>query len=50
VLLSGHHGDIARWRFAQSLRRTLDRRPDLIERRGGLREDERKLLRDLGLG
>lgn len=30
VLLSGHHGEIRRWRLAQSLRRTLDRRPDLL--------------------
>ena len=32
VLLSGNHGAIARWRRAQSLRRTLDRRPDLLQR------------------
>ncbi|MEQ4204659.1 tRNA (guanosine(37)-N1)-methyltransferase TrmD [Actinopolymorpha sp. B17G11] len=32
VLLSGHHGRIARWRRDQSLRRTLRRRPDLIDR------------------
>jgi len=31
VLLSGNHGEIARWRRRQSLRRTLARRPDLIE-------------------
>lgn len=30
VLLSGDHGKIASWRRAQSLRRTLDRRPDLL--------------------
>lgn len=30
VLLSGHHGEIAEWRRAQALRRTLDRRPDLL--------------------
>jgi len=32
VLLSGHHGAIARWRRDASLRRTADVRPDLIER------------------
>lgn len=32
VLLSGHHGDIARWRRDQSLRRTCERRPDLVRR------------------
>lgn len=30
ILLSGHHGEIAEWRRAQALRRTLDRRPDLL--------------------
>lgn len=30
VLLSGHHGEIARWRREQSLRRTQARRPDLL--------------------
>lgn len=32
VLLSGHHGEIARWRRAERLRRTLARRPDLLAR------------------
>lgn len=31
VLLSGHHGRIARWRRDQSLERTARRRPDMIE-------------------
>jgi tRNA (guanine37-N1)-methyltransferase len=31
VLLSGDHAAIARWRRAQSLRRTAERRPDLLE-------------------
>jgi tRNA (guanine37-N1)-methyltransferase len=30
VLLSGHHGDIARWRAEQSRLRTEQRRPDLL--------------------
>ena len=30
VLLSGHHGQIAAWRREQSLRRTRERRPDLL--------------------
>lgn len=29
ILLSGHHGDIAKWRKAQSERLTKERRPDL---------------------
>lgn len=32
VLLSGHHGQIARWRRDERLRRTAERRPDMIER------------------
>lgn len=31
VLLSGHHGQIARWRRDQQLQRTAARRPDLIQ-------------------
>ncbi len=30
ILLSGHHGNIARWRRQESLRRTWERRPDLL--------------------
>ena len=33
VLLSGDHGKIAAWRREQSLERTLERRPDLLEAR-----------------
>jgi len=33
VLLSGDHGRIAAWRREQSLERTLERRPDLLEAR-----------------
>lgn len=31
VLRSGHHAEILKWRRRESLRRTLDRRPDLLE-------------------
>lgn len=44
VLRSGDHARIARWRLAQSLRRTMARRSDLIERRGGLSASELALL------
>jgi tRNA (guanine37-N1)-methyltransferase len=44
VLRSGDHGAVARWRRLQALRRTLERRPDLVEARGGLRPDELVLL------
>lgn len=47
ILRSGDHGRISRWRRAMALRRTLERRPDLIERRGGISEDEARLLDEL---
>jgi tRNA (guanine37-N1)-methyltransferase len=43
VLLGGHHEQIARWRMKQSLGRTWQRRPDLLESRR-LNDEERKLL------
>jgi len=46
VLLSGHHGEIAKHRRRESLRRTLERRPDLLER-AALSSEDRKLLREL---
>lgn len=46
VLTSGDHGRIARWRRAQALHRTLERRPDLIAARGGLSDAERALLEE----
>jgi len=50
VLLSGDHGAVARWRRVQALRRTLTQRPDLIEARGGLNEEEVALLTEAGEG
>jgi tRNA (guanine37-N1)-methyltransferase len=44
ILRSGDHARIERWRLAQSLHRTLARRPDLIERRGGLSAQEQAVL------
>ena len=44
VLRSGDHGRVTRWRQAQSLARTIERRPDLIVARGGLTGDEVRLL------
>ena len=49
VLRSGDHGRVARWRRAQSLARTVDRRADLVAARGGLSEEDRALLREFGL-
>jgi tRNA (guanine37-N1)-methyltransferase len=47
VLRSGDHGRIARWRLAQSLHRTRQARPDLLAARGGLSEDEERLLEEV---
>ncbi|MDQ1398858.1 MAG: tRNA (guanine37-N1)-methyltransferase [Acidimicrobiaceae bacterium] len=49
VLRSGDHGKVARWRRAQSLARTRDRRPDLLAARGGLQPSELALLAEFGL-
>ena len=43
VLLSGHHGEIERWRRRERVRRTAERRPDLIERATLSAEDRREL-------
>ena len=50
VLRSGDHGRVARWRRAQSLARTIAERPDLVESRGGLTEEEEALLAEFGPG
>ena len=46
VLLSGNHAEIERWRRRESLRRTLLRRPDLLER-ATLSEEELAFLDEL---
>ncbi len=46
VLRSGDHGRVDRWRRAQALHRTIAARPDLIEARGGITDDERALLEE----
>jgi tRNA (guanine37-N1)-methyltransferase len=43
ILLSGHHANILKWRREQTLRRTLARRPDLLETLE-LSAEDRKLL------
>jgi tRNA (guanine37-N1)-methyltransferase len=45
VLLSGHHGEIERWRRRERVRRTATRRPDLIERARLTAEDRHELER-----
>jgi len=45
ILLSGHHEAIRKWRREQSLRRTLARRPDLLQTAPLTQEDMRLLDR-----
>jgi tRNA (guanine37-N1)-methyltransferase len=46
VLTSGHHAEIRTWRRQQALRRTKERRPDLLTS-AQLDEEERQLLQEL---
>jgi len=45
VLLGGDHGQVQSWRRRQALRRTFERRPDLLER-ADLDEEERRQVAD----
>ena len=49
VLLSGDHARIARWRRRESLRRTLERRPDLLGP-APLSDEDRRTLDELARG
>jgi tRNA (guanine37-N1)-methyltransferase len=46
VLLSGDHARVERWRKAQSLWKTQEVRPDLIEARGGLSAEDQALMKE----
>ena len=46
VLLSGNHAQIAEWRHEQAIRRTMKRRPELLEK-AELSPKERKLIEKL---
>lgn len=46
VLLSGHHLNVEKWRREQSLKRTYERRPDMLER-AQLTEADKKFLRSV---
>jgi tRNA (guanine37-N1)-methyltransferase len=46
VLRSGNHGDVDRWRRREALRRTLERRPDLLDA-AELSDADREMLDDL---
>lgn len=47
ILVSGHHAQVERWRRQESLRRTFERRPDLLAS-ASLSDDDRKFLQKLG--
>jgi tRNA (guanine37-N1)-methyltransferase len=49
VLLSGHHGAIARWRRREALARTLARRPDMLAA-AALDDDDQTMLREMQRG
>jgi tRNA (guanine37-N1)-methyltransferase len=46
ILISGDHGRVARWRREQSLERTRQRRPDLLDK-APLTDSDRKFLQKL---
>ncbi len=46
VLLSGNHEEIRKWRRFESLKRTFERRPDLL-RSSSLTEDEKRFIEEL---
>ncbi len=49
VLTSGDHAKVRRWRHVQALLHTADRRPDLLERRGGVTVEEARWLKEFGV-
>ncbi|MDI6731522.1 MAG: tRNA (guanosine(37)-N1)-methyltransferase TrmD [Candidatus Margulisbacteria bacterium] len=46
VLLSGHHAEIEKWRRKEALKRTLERRPDLLAK-ANLSENDKKSLEEI---
>lgn len=46
VLLTGHHANVDKWRREQSLKRTAERRPDMLEK-ADLTKEDRKYLSQL---
>jgi tRNA (guanine37-N1)-methyltransferase len=48
VLLSGHHAEIESWRRKESLKKTLERRPDLLAK-AQLNDKDNELLSDIFL-
>jgi tRNA (guanine37-N1)-methyltransferase len=48
ILLSGDHEKIRVWRRTESLKRTLERRPDLLKK-AKLTEEDKRILERLGV-
>jgi tRNA (guanine37-N1)-methyltransferase len=46
VLISGHHAEIRAWRKREALRRTVERRPELLHE-ARLDAEEQRLLEEL---
>lgn len=46
VLLSGHHENIRKWRLKQSLKKTMEKRPDLLKNREFSKE-EKKMMQEI---
>lgn len=47
VLLSGHHAEIENWRRREALRRTLERRPELLTDARSLDAEDRRIVNEL---
>ena len=45
ILMSGHHANVEKWRREQSLIRTLERRPDLLENANLTKQDKKFLAK-----
>jgi len=46
ILLSGNHKNILTWRRKEALRRTLERRPDLLEGKT-LSDEDKRLIQEI---
>ena len=49
ILLSGHHENVEKWRREQQIRRTYERRPELLPQ-ADLSKEEKRFLKDLEKG
>ncbi len=49
ILLSGHHENIRKWRRQEALKRTLQKRPDLLKKIEW-QEEDKQILEDFEMG